>query len=239
MYKRVLLKLSGEALKDESALQVLNVDVVKQMALTIKSLHDQGIQIGIVIGGGNIWRGKLAEGIGIERVPADYMGMLATVINAAAMSSALKNIGVDSVVFSALPEVDPISVTYSKEAAIKAMNEGKVVFFAGGTGKPYFTTDTAATLRALETNCDAILMGKNGVDGLYDKDPIQNPDAKFIPEITYDEILKNKLQIMDLTAVELIKDKDIEIRIFSMSDSHNFIRVAMGENIGTVCKKGE
>ena len=239
MYKRVLLKLSGEALKDESALQVLNVDVVKQMALTIKSLHDQGIQIGIVIGGGNIWRGKLAEGIGIERVPADYMGMLATVINAAAMSSALKNIGVDSVVFSALPEVDPISVTYSKEAAIKAMNEGKVVFFAGGIGKPYFTTDTAATLRAIETNCDAILMGKNGVDGLYDKDPIQNPDAKFIPEITYDEILKNKLQIMDLTAVELIKDKDIEIRIFSMSDSHNFIRVAMGENIGTVCKKGE
>ena len=239
MYKRVLLKLSGEALKDESALQVLNVDVVKQMALTIKSLHDQGIQIGIVIGGGNIWRGKLAEGIGIERIPADYMGMLATVINAAAMSSALKNIGVDSVVFSALPEVDPISVTYSKEAAIKAMNEGKVVFFAGGIGKPYFTTDTAATLRALETNCDAILMGKNGVDGLYDKDPIQNPDAKFIPEITYDEILKNKLQIMDLTDVELIKDKDIEIRIFSMSDSHNFIRVAMGENIGTVCKKGE
>ena len=239
MYKRVLLKLSGEALKDESALQVLNVDVVKQMALTIKSLHDQGIQIGIVIGGGNIWRGKLAEGIGIERIPADYMGMLATVINAAAMSSALKNIGVDSVVFSALPEVDPISVTYSKEAAIKAMNEGKVVFFAGGIGKPYFTTDTAATLRAIETNCDAILMGKNGVDGLYDKDPIQNPDAKFIPEITYDEILKNKLQIMDLTAVELIKDKDIEIRIFSMSDSHNFIRVAMGENIGTVCKKGE
>ena len=239
MYKRVLLKLSGEALKDESALQVLNVDVVKQMALTIKSLHDQGIQIGIVIGGGNIWRGKLAEGIGIERVPADFMGMLATVINAAAMSSALKNIGVDSIVFSALPEVDPISVTYSKEAAIKAMNEGKVVFFAGGTGKPYFTTDTAATLRAIETNCDAILMGKNGVDGLYDKDPIQNPDAKFIPEITFDEILKNKLQIMDLTAVELIKDKDIEIRIFSMSDSHNFIRVAMGENIGTVCKKGE
>lgn len=239
MYKRVLLKLSGEALKDETTLQVLNVDAVKQMALTIKSLHDQGIQIGIVIGGGNIWRGKLAEGIGIERVPADFMGMLATVINASAMSSALKNIGVDSVVFSALPEVDPISVTYSKEAAIKAMNEGKVVFFAGGIGKPYFTTDTAATLRAIETNCDAILMGKNGVDGLYDKDPIQNPDAKFIPEITFDEILKNKLQIMDLTAVELIKDKDIEIRIFSMSDSHNFIRVAMGENIGTVCKKGE
>jgi uridylate kinase len=122
---------------------------------------------------------------------------------------------------------------------MKARTERRVALCAGRIGKPYFTTATAATLRAIETNCDAILMGKNGVDGLYDKDPIQNHDAKFIPEITYDEILKNKLQIMDLTAVELIKDKDIEIRIFSMSDSHNFIRVAMGENIGTVCKKGE
>ena len=238
MYKRILLKLSGEALKGDSK-NIVDEQYLKEIAKVIKDIHDMGTEVAVVVGAGNIWRGKIAESIGLDRVPADFMGMLATVINAAAMSSALKNIGVNSIVFSALPEVDPISVTYSKEAAIKAMNEGKVVFFAGGIGKPYFTTDTAATLRAIETNCDAILMGKNGVDGLYDKDPIQNPDAKFIPEITYDEILKNKLQIMDLTAVELIKDKDIEIRIFSMSDSHNFIRVAMGENIGTVCKKGE
>ena len=239
MYKRVLLKLSGEALKDENALQILNVDAVNQLAGMMKELHDNGVQIGVVIGAGNIWRGKLAEGIGIERVPADFMGMMGTVINAVAMSSALKKIGVESVVFSALPEIDPISVTYSKDLAIKAMNEGKVAFFAGGTGKPYFTTDTAATLRALETECDAIFMGKNGVEGVYDKDPTKYSDAKFISEITYDEILKKKLQIVDLSAIELIKDKDIEIRMFSMSDPQNFIKVAMGEKIGTVCKKGE
>ena len=239
MYKRVLLKLSGEALKDENALQILNVDAVNQLAGMMKELHDNGVQIGVVIGAGNIWRGKLAEGIGIERVPADFMGMMGTVINAVAMSSALKKIGVESVVFSALPEIEPISVTYSKDLAIKAMNEGKVAFFAGGTGKPYFTTDTAATLRALETECDAIFMGKNGVEGVYDKDPTKYSDAKFISEITYDEILKKKLQIVDLSAIELIKDKDIEIRMFSMSDPQNFIKVAMGEKIGTVCKKGE
>lgn len=239
MYKRVLLKLSGEALKDEKAMAILNVDEVNQLAKMMKSLHDKGVQIAVVIGAGNIWRGKLAEGIGIERVPADYMGMMGTVMNAIAMSSALKNIGVDSVVFSALPEIETISVTYSKEAAIKAMEEGKIAFLAGGTGKPYFTTDTAATMRAIETNCEAIFMGKNGVQGVYDKDPIKFNDAKFIPEITYNEILKKKLQIMDLTAVELIKDKDIEIRIFSMSDPQNFIKVAMGETLGTVCKKGE
>ena len=239
MYKRVLLKLSGEALKDEKAMAILNVDEISQLAQMMKSLHDQGVQIAVVIGAGNIWRGKLAEGIGIERVPAEFMGMMGTVMNAVAMSSALKRIGVDSVVFSAIPEIDPISTTYTKDSAIKAMEEGKIAFLAGGTGKPYFTTDTAATMRALETNCEAIFMGKNGVEGVYDKDPTQFKDAKFIPEITYDEILKKKLQIMDLTAVELIKDKDIEIRIFSMSDPQNFIKVAMGEKIGTVCKKGE
>ena len=162
MYKRVLLKLSGEALKDSQAMQILNVDCVKKMALMMKKLHDQGVQLAIVIGAGNIWRGKLAEDIGIERAPADYMGMLGTIINAAAVSSALKNVGVDSIVFSALPEIEPISVTYTPEAAIKAMEEGKIVFLAGGTGKPFFTTDTAATMRAIETNCEAIFIGKIG-----------------------------------------------------------------------------
>ena len=239
MYKRVLLKLSGEALKDEKAMQIFNVNCVEQMALMMKNLHDKGVQIAVVIGGGNIWRGKLANDIGIERVPADYMGMMGTVINAAALSSALKKIGVDSVVLSALPPVPEVSVEYSAEKAIKAMEEGKIAFLAGGTGKPYFTTDTAATLRALETGCEAIFMGKNGVEGVYDKDPTVYKDAKFIPSITYQEIIDKKLQIVDLSAVELIKDKDIEIRIFSMSNPENFIKVAMGENIGTTCKKGE
>ena len=239
MYKRVLLKLSGEALKDASAMQILNVDHVKNLAQMMKELHDKGVQIGVVIGAGNIWRGNLAQGIGIERAPADYMGMMGTVMNAIAMSSALKRLGVDSVVFSALPEIEGITITYTPEAAVKAMEEGKVAFFSGGTGKPFFTTDTAATMRAIETNCEAVFMGKNGVTGLYDKDPTKYADAKFIPMITYQEIIDKKLQIMDLTAVELIKDKDIEIRIFSMSEADNFIKVAMGESIGSVCKKGE
>ena len=239
MYKRVLLKLSGEALKDEHAMQILNVNCVEQIALMMKELHDKGVQIAVVIGAGNIWRGKLAEEIGIERVPADFMGMMGTVINAVALSSALKKIGVESVVFSALPAIEGVTVEYSPELATEAMEHGRIVFLAGGTGKPFFTTDTAATLRALETKCEAIFMGKNGVKGLYDKDPTVHKDAKFIPEITYPEIIDKKLQIMDLSAVELIKDQDIEIRIFSMSDPQNFIKVALGENIGTICKKGE
>ena len=239
MYKRVLLKLSGEALKDDKEVQILNVDGVKKIASVIKNLHDNDIQIAVVIGAGNIWRGKLATQIGIEQAPADYMGMLGTIINATAVSSALNNQNVPSVVFSSLPAIDPITVTYSPEAAIKAMEEGKVVFLAGGTGKPFFTTDTAATLRAIETNCEAVFMGKNGVEGIYDKDPTKNEDAKFIKNITYQEILNKKLQIMDLSAVELVKDKNIEMRVFSMADPKNFLEVAQGSSLGTTVKKGE
>ena len=239
MYKRVLLKLSGESLKDNDGLQIIDVNHMANIANTIKTLHDMGVQIGVVIGAGNIWRGKLAQDIGIERVPADYMGMLGTIINAVAMSSALKRIGVDSVVFSAFSQVKDTTVTYNGDEAVKAMKQGKVAFFAGGTGEAFFTTDTAATMRAIETGCEAIFMGKNGVEGVYDKDPSKDPTAKFIKEITYQQILDMKLQIMDLSAVELIKDKDIEIRVFSMSDPQNFVRVANGETLGTTCKKGE
>ena len=239
MYKRVLLKLSGEALKDENAMQILNVDHVNALAGVMKSLHDNGVQIAVVIGAGNIWRGNLAAGIGIERVPGDYMGMMGTVMNAVAMSSALKKSGVDSVVFSALPAIEGMTTPYSKEAAIKAMEEGKVVFLSGGTGKPFFTTDTAATMRAIETKCDVIFMGKNGVQGVYDKDPTKYDDAKFLKTITYEEILNKKLQIMDLSAVELIKEENLQIRVFAMSNPENFVKAAMGEDIGTICKKGE
>ena len=239
MYKRVLLKLSGEALKDGHAMQILNVDHVNALAKSMKALHDKGVQLAVVIGAGNIWRGNLAEGVGIERAPADYMGMMGTVMNAVAMSSALKKAGVDSIVFSALPEIPTLTTAYSPEKAIEAMESGKVAFLAGGTGKPFFTTDTAATMRALETKCEAIFMGKNGVEGVYDKDPTKYDDAKFLKTITYQEILNKKLQIMDLSAVELIKEEDLQIRVFSMSNPENFIKVAMGEDIGTVCKKGE
>lgn len=238
MYKRLLLKLSGEALKDNDP-SILSGKTIKEFAKVIKNLHDNGFEICVVIGAGNIWRGKIAEEVGLDRVPADFMGMMGTIINAVALSNALKNIDVPTLVTSALPEIPEIDTNYSPELAIKAMEEGKVVFLAGGTGKPYFSTDTAATMRAIETNCDVILVGKNGVEGIYSADPNKDPNAKFIKTITFDEILNLNLQIMDISAIELIKDKNIQIRIFSMSNPENFLKVANGEDIGSVCKRKE
>ncbi len=239
MYKRVLLKLSGEALKEKSGLQIIDVKNLDKMAKVISSIHEEGVQIAVVIGAGNIWRGKLASAIGIDPKQADYMGMLGTVINAVALSSNLKKHGVDSVVYSAIPAIEGVTVTYEREAANRSLEEGKVVFLSGGTGKPFYTTDTAATLRAIELNIDAILMGKNGVDGVYDKDPTVYDDAKFIKDITFEEMLKSNLQIMDISAIELIKDKNIEIRVFSMENPRNFAKVCAGDPMGTTCKKGE
>lgn len=238
MYKRVLLKFSGEALKGNSN-SIVDSEMLKGLGNTIAALRKEGTQVCIVIGAGNIWRGKIAADNGLDRIPADYMGMLGTVINAVTMSSVLKNINVDSLVTSAVPAIEGVTTAYSMEVADKAMNEGKVVFLAGGTGKPMFTTDTAATMRAIELGCDAILIGKNGVDGIYDDNPATNLNAKFIAEITFNEIIKRNLQVMDISAIELIKDKDIDVRVFSMEDPNNFIRVAKGETLGTTCKKGE
>lgn len=237
MYKRVLLKLSGEALKEKSGSQIIDVNSLDLLAKSIRAMHNKGVEICVIIGAGNIWRGKLASDIGIDPIPADYMGMLGTVINAVALSSNLKKRGVDTEVFSAIPHIENITKPYNVNDADEAMKKGKVTFLAGGTGKPFFTTDTAATLRAIELNCDAILMGKNGVDGVYDSDPTTNRDAKFIHFINFDEMLKMKLQIMDLSAIELIKDKNIEIRVFSMSCPTNFEKVLDGEDIGTTCKR--
>lgn len=237
MYKRVLLKFSGEALHEKTGTHTIDVECLNRLAEVVCGLHEQGTQIAIVIGGGNIWRGKIASKIGIEPVPADFMGMLGTVINCVAMSSSLKKHNVPTVVFSSVPAIEGVTVNYSKEEALKALNENKVVFLSGGTGKPFFTTDTASALRAIELDCEAILMGKNGVDGVYTSDPLVDPKAEFIKDITYPEILKRKLQIMDLSAVELLQDKDIDIRVFSMEDAKNFARVASGEDIGTTCHK--
>ena len=237
MYKRVLLKLSGEALKENSDM-ILDGNCLDSMAHMVKSIHDAGIQVCIVIGAGNIWRGKIAKDAGMEQYEADFMGMMGTVINAVALSAKLKLLGVPSLVTSAIGPVPEINVPYSVETADKAMKEGKVVFLSGGTGKPFFTTDTAATMRAIELNCDAILMGKNGVEGVYDKDPRVDASAKFYPVITYNEMIKQNLQIMDQTALELIKDKDIKVRVFRM-DAANFIKAAKGENVGSICQKGE
>ena len=237
MYKRVLLKLSGEALKENSDM-ILDGNCLDSMAHMVKSIHDAGIQVCIVIGAGNIWRGKIAKDAGMEQYEADFMGMMGTVINAVALSAKLKLLGVPSLVTTAIGPVPEVNVPYSVETADKAMNEGKVVFLSGGTGKPFFTTDTAATMRAIELNVDAILMGKNGVEGVYDKDPRVDPTAKFYPVITYQEMIKQNLQIMDQTALELIKDKDIKVRVFRM-DADNFIKAAKGENVGSICQKGE
>ena len=237
MYKRVLLKLSGEALKENSDM-ILDGACLDSMAHMVKSIHDAGIQVCIVIGAGNIWRGKIAKDAGMEQYEADFMGMMGTVINAVALSAKLKLLGVPSLVTTAIGPVPEVNVPYSVETADKAMNEGKVVFLSGGTGKPFFTTDTAATMRAIELNCDAILMGKNGVEGVYDKDPRVDATAKFYPVITYNEMIKQNLQIMDQTALELIKDKDIKVRVFRMA-ADNFIKAAKGENVGSICQKGE
>ncbi|MCD8203538.1 MAG: UMP kinase [Coprobacillus sp.] len=238
MYKRVLLKLSGESLRQEEASQIIDVDYLKSTCDIIKLLYDQGIEIAIVIGAGNIWRGKLADEIGIERAPADYMGMLGTVINAVAISSALKNIEVPSIVFSSIPAIDGVTVPYEKEEAKKAMKEGKIIFLAGGTGKPFFTTDTAAITLAIDIDADAILMGKNGVDGVYSANPYEDPNATLYKSITYQEMIDNNLEIMDMTAVKMLVDKDIEIRIFNMAEPTNFIKVINGEDVGTTCRKG-
>ena len=236
-YKRVLLKLSGEALKENSD-AILSAEALDNMAQMVKKIHATGVQVCIVIGAGNIWRGKIAKDAGMDQYEADFMGMMGTVINAVALGARLKVLGVESLVTSAIGPVPEVNVPYSIEVADKAMNEGKVVFLAGGTGKPYCSTDTAAALRAVELNCDAILMGKNGVEGVYDKDPRKDPSAKFFSTITWEEMLKLNLQIMDLSAIELIKDKDIHVCVFRMA-AENFVAAARGERIGTVCKKGE
>ncbi len=239
MYKRVLLKLSGEALGIKSSDNIIDVESLNAICERIKVLHDEGMEVAIVIGAGNIWRGKVADKIGIERVPADFMGMLGTVINAVAMSSALKKMGVDSVVYSAIPAIEGVTIAYDVEKVKKDLSNGKICFLAGGTGKPFFTTDTAATLRAIETKCDAILMAKNGVKGVYDKDPTVYKDAKFYPEITYQQMRELNVQIMDQSAIELIENTNIQILVFSMQDLDNFHKAAKGINVGTVCKKGE
>ncbi len=238
MYHRILLKLSGEALKGEEQNSIFSESAFQDMVSVIENLSKNGTQIGVVIGGGNIWRGKLAETLSLERVPADFMGMLGTVINCVSMASALRNRGVKATVYSALGDLaDGVTISYDKDKAIKSMENSEVVFFAGGIGKPYFSTDTAAATRAIETNCEAILMAKHGVDGVYDKDPLKNSDAKFYKDISYQEVLDLKLGVMDLSAVELLMKTDLQIRVFSMKDATNVIKVANGEDIGTTVRR--
>lgn len=237
-YKRVLLKLSGEAIKCDSN-SIFLPDKVNEITDMIAQMRKDGVEVCVVIGAGNIWRGRIADQISIRRVPADFMGMLGTVINAVALSENLMSKGVPSLVTSAVPAIEGVSIPYTVEDADKAMSEGKVVFLSGGTGKPFFTTDTAAAMRAIELDCNAILMGKNGVEGVYDSDPRVNKDAKFLATVSYKEMQDMQLKVIDDTAVELLKDKDIDVRIFSMDDVNNFIKVANGQHIGTILNRGK
>jgi uridylate kinase len=237
-YERILIKLSGEALADRQAKTILESDHLSSVAQAIKRIHDRGIQVSIVIGAGNIWRGKLARSIGIEPSTADYMGMLGTIINSLALQSALENAGVQCRVLSSI-HVEQVAENYIRRRAIRHLEKGRVVIFAGGTGSPYFSTDTTASLRAMEVHAQAIFMAKNGVEGVYDKDPKTHPDAKLIPNMTFDDMLNKKLEVMDLTAVSLLKNSDIVIRVFDMNQEGHLESVLDHSSIGTTIRKGD
>lgn len=237
-YQRVLIKISGEALrsgrKDD---RILDASKLKETAEEIKEIYDKhpGIMIAVVVGAGNIWRGVFAEEIGIERATADYMGMLGTIINAMALQSALHDAGVSSRVMSSI-EVPSVAERYIRKRALRHLEKGRVVIFAGGTGNPYFTTDTTAALRAMEINANVILMAKNGVDGVYTSDPRTDKNAKIIKELTFKELIDKNLKVMDQTAASLIQNSDIEIRVFAMQKG-NMLKVLSGDDIGTTVRK--
>lgn len=236
-YKRVLLKLSGEALQDSEEKSIFSAEILNNIAEAIKKMTNQGIEVAVVVGAGNIWRGKMAQTIGIESATADYMGMLGTIINALALQSSLEKHEVDCRVLSAI-NVNEVAEPYIRRRALRHLEKKRVVIFAGGTGNPFFTTDTAAALRAKETNCDAILMAKNGTDGVLSADPKLDKTATLIEEITYREMLTKNLKVMDSTAVSLLQESTIEIRVFNINDLSNLKKVLDGEKVGTTIKKG-
>ena len=235
-YKRVLLKISGEALAGEKHFG-LDFGVMGRVADVIKECVEMGVQVGIVIGGGNFWRGvKNGEGY-IERTRADHMGMLATAMNCMAMADVLEQKGVDVRVQTAL-EIKEVAEPYIRARAIRHLEKGRVVIFGCGIGSPFFSTDTAAVLRAAEIGADVILLAKN-VDGVYDSDPAKNPNAKKYDSLTYMDVLNQGLGVMDTTATSLSMDNHIPILVFALSDPENIYRVVMGENIGTIVKEEE
>lgn len=228
-YKRVLIKLSGEALAGEDKFGV-NSEMTAKTAAQIKEIHDQGVQIAIVVGGGNFFRGR--TGKNIDRATADYMGMLATVMNALALQDSLLSIGCDAKVMTAI-EIRDMAEGYSRRKALDYLDDNKVVIFGGGTGSPFFSTDTTAALRAAEMNAEVILLAKN-IDAVYSEDPNVNPDAERYEELTYMDIVEKELRVMDLTAATLCKDNDIQLYVFAMAEEGNLMKVINGENVGTL-----
>ncbi|MDJ0825647.1 MAG: UMP kinase [Rhodobacter sp.] len=230
-YKRVLLKISGEALMGDQGYG-LHPPTVQRIAEEVKSVHDLGVEICMVIGGGNIFRGLSGSAQGMERTTADYMGMLATVMNALAMQSALESMGVFTRVISAIP-MDQVCEPYIRRRAVRHLEKGRVCIFAAGTGNPYFTTDTAATLRANEMSCEAIFKGTK-VDGVYDKDPVQHVDARRYEEISYDEVLQRNLRVMDASAIALARDNNLPIIVFSLDEPGGFRGILDGQGTYTI-----
>ena len=230
-YKRVLLKLSGEALMGEKQFGI-DHKRLREYAEQIREVVDFGVEVGIVIGGGNIFRGIQGEEGGIERTQGDYMGMLATMINSMALQSALETAGVDTRLQSAI-EMKQIAEPYIRRKAIRHLEKARVVIFGAGTGSPYFTTDSAASLRAIEINADVILKGTR-VDGIYTADPEKVPDAKKYDQLTYKEVIEKNLKVMDMTAFTLCQENDLPIIVFDMNTPGNLKRVLVGEAIGTL-----
>lgn len=232
-YKRVLVKVSGEALAGEKKFG-LNFDVIGPVCDVIKRCVDAGTEVSIVVGGGNFWRGVKDGGGKMERTRADHMGMLATTINALALADALEQRGVDVRVQTAI-EMRQIAEPYIRNKATRHLEKGRVVIFGCGTGNPYFSTDTAAALRAAEINADIILLAKN-IDGVYDSDPAKNPEARRYEELTYMDVLKQRLAVMDTTATSLSMDNSIPVLVFALKDPENIYRAIMGEEVGTIVR---
>ena len=230
-YKRILLKLSGEALMGEQSYGI-DINRVMQYANDIKEIHSQGLEIAIVIGGGNIYRGLSAEQSGMDRVQADYMGMLATVINSMALQDALEKVGLKTRLLTAI-KMEQICEPFIRRRAVRHLEKGRIVIFGAGTGNPYFTTDTAASLRAIEINADAVLKGTR-VDGIYTADPEKDPTAERFDTISFQEVYAKGLNVMDMTAFTLCQENNLPIIVFDMNKPGNLKKLAEGEQIGTV-----
>lgn len=235
-FKRILLKLSGESLMGQKGFGI-STDVLDFFAEEIRKVHSIGVQIGIVIGGGNIYRGLSASSQGIDRATGDQMGMLATMINSLALQNALEKKGIFTRLMSAL-KMEEIAEPYIRRRAIRHLEKGRVVIFGAGTGHPYFSTDTAASLRAVEIKADVILKGTR-VNGVYDSDPEKNPEAIMFENISYLDILKNNLRVMDLTAVSLCQENNLPMMVFNMDVPDNLLKLVSGENIGTIINNEE
>lgn len=234
-YKRVVIKLSGEALAGEAGFG-LSPQIIKSVAEEVKEVVDLGVEVAVVVGGGNIWRGKVGSEMGMERASADYMGMLATVMNSLALQDALEKLDIETRVQSSIV-MTQVAEPYIRRKAVRHLEKKRVVIFAAGTGNPYFSTDTTAALRAAEINADAILMAKNNVDGVYSADPKLDVNAVKYDTLTYLEVIQQGLQVMDSTASTLCMDNDIPLIVFSFMEKGNIKRAVMGEKIGTIVRR--